>query len=160
MRQDPKPDLRDVLEALERADCKPRKHGKGYQALCPAHEDKSPSLSISEGSRAPVLIKCFAGCTFEQVMTALGFDRRPAAKTQVPLNRGRPRAKKGFSPGPAASPRRRGRGDLLLPQTPRGRHTLPWFGAKVRNSRSGPMTQATSGAIRRPRSGPSTGCPN
>ena len=72
-------DLRDVLEALERAGCKPRKHGAGYQAKCPAHEDSTPSLSVSEGNKAPFVIKCFAGCEYEQIMSALGFDLKKKA---------------------------------------------------------------------------------
>lgn len=37
---------------------------------CPAHADKSPSLSITEKD-GRVLMHCFAGCTFEQVMDAM-----------------------------------------------------------------------------------------
>jgi hypothetical protein len=44
----------------------------GYEALCPAHEDRTPSLSIAEGEDGRVLIKCFAGCPTEAVVEALG----------------------------------------------------------------------------------------
>jgi len=37
---------------------------------CPAHADRSPSLSITLGKRA-VLVHCFAGCTNEAVMQAM-----------------------------------------------------------------------------------------
>ena len=41
-----------------------RKSGSGWTALCPAHEDKRNSLSITEGSDSRILVKCFAGCIF------------------------------------------------------------------------------------------------
>lgn len=34
----------------------------GWLACCPAHEDRSPSLSINAGDDGRVLLKCFAGC--------------------------------------------------------------------------------------------------
>lgn len=37
---------------------------------CPAHEDRTPSLSVTLGSRA-ILFHCFAGCTNAAVMAAL-----------------------------------------------------------------------------------------
>ena len=48
--------------------------GKGkWMACCPAHQDKSPSLAISEADDK-VLIHCFAGCTIEDVTTAIGLN--------------------------------------------------------------------------------------
>jgi protein tyrosine phosphatase len=41
-------------------------------AKCPAHQDNSPSLSISEGYDGRVLVHCFAGCTHTAVLAALG----------------------------------------------------------------------------------------
>ena len=38
---------------------------------CPAHPDRTPSLSITLGKRA-ILVHCFAGCTNEAVMQGLG----------------------------------------------------------------------------------------
>ena len=42
----------------------------------PAHADRSPSLSICEGHDGRVLVHCFAGCTADQVVSALGLARR------------------------------------------------------------------------------------
>ena len=44
----------------------------GYRALCrcPAHADRSPSLSIRQGDRG-VLVHCFAGCNPVDVLRAL-----------------------------------------------------------------------------------------
>ena len=50
-----------------------RREGKGWKALCPAHADKNPSLSISEENNR-VLLHCFAGCPTESVSAALGIQ--------------------------------------------------------------------------------------
>lgn len=49
-----------------------RERGDGrWSARCPAHADASPSLSIREGQRG-VLLKCWAGCSAEEVCNAVG----------------------------------------------------------------------------------------
>lgn len=45
---------------------------RGWQARCPAHEDGTASLSISEGDDGKVLVHCHAGCTIDAVVAALG----------------------------------------------------------------------------------------
>jgi hypothetical protein len=42
-------------------------------ALCPAHEDKNPSLSI-RGENGRVLLKCFAGCTTKAICESAGIE--------------------------------------------------------------------------------------
>lgn len=49
-----------------------KKSGKDWSARCPAHEDKSPSLSIGEGDDGRVLLKCHVGCTVESICDAWG----------------------------------------------------------------------------------------
>ena len=61
-----------VLTALEARECRPRRSGKSWSACCPAHEDRRPSLSISEGDDGRALVKCFAGCPVEAICQALG----------------------------------------------------------------------------------------
>jgi putative DNA primase/helicase len=46
-----------------------------YQARCPAHDDKNPSLSIREDS-GKVLLKCHAGCSFPAIVAAAGLDQK------------------------------------------------------------------------------------
>lgn len=46
-------------------------HGRYGSARCPAHQDRSPSLSISQGYDLRVLIRCHAGCTQDAVIAAL-----------------------------------------------------------------------------------------
>ena len=62
-----------VLDALRGLGCNPKAHGDGYKAKCPAHEDKNPSLSVSQG-RTRVLMKCHAGCSFQDISAALNTE--------------------------------------------------------------------------------------
>lgn len=48
-----------------------RQAGRGWMARCPAHDDRKPSLSISTGDQAKVLVHCHAGCDQGQVIAAL-----------------------------------------------------------------------------------------
>jgi hypothetical protein len=58
-----------LLDRLERL----RHTGSGrWIARCPAHEDKSPSLSIRALDDGRVLINCFAGCEPGDVLSAIG----------------------------------------------------------------------------------------
>lgn len=50
--------------------------GRGYVARCPAHDDQTPSLSITDAADAAddglrTLVKCHAGCTQGEVIAAL-----------------------------------------------------------------------------------------
>ena len=49
--------------------------GRGrYVALCPAHPDRSPSLTITEGHAGRTLLRCWAGCRTEDVLEKLGLS--------------------------------------------------------------------------------------
>ena len=48
--------------------------GAGYMARCPGHDDDDNSLSIDEGNDGRILLKCFAGCAAEDIVTAVGLD--------------------------------------------------------------------------------------
>lgn len=48
-----------------------RKSGKDWAARCPAHDDKNPSLSISDGDGSKPLVHCHAGCDQRAVIEAL-----------------------------------------------------------------------------------------
>lgn len=45
-----------------------------WQASCPAHEDRSPSLSISEGDDGRVLLHCHGSCPKRAVLDAAGLS--------------------------------------------------------------------------------------
>lgn len=43
-----------------------------WMAKCPAHPDRSPSLSIATGRDGKVLVRCFAGCELSAVLQNAG----------------------------------------------------------------------------------------
>ena len=53
-----------------------KKNGHGYVAHCPAHKDENASLSIDKGRQGNILIKCHAGCTFNEVVAAVGIKAK------------------------------------------------------------------------------------
>ena len=70
-----------------------RRSGNGWMARCPAHADKSPSLSMRD-ENGRVLLHCFAGCAVEDICAALGItvselfaNRRKAPKPEPPILR-------------------------------------------------------------------------
>jgi hypothetical protein len=61
----------EVIERLNGA----RQSGPGkWIAKCPAHSDRSPSLSVRETPDGVVLIHCFAGCHVDAVLHAVGLE--------------------------------------------------------------------------------------
>ena len=48
-----------------------RKAGAAWIARCPAHDDRTPSLSIRDTDDGKVLVRCHAGCRQEQVVLVL-----------------------------------------------------------------------------------------
>ena len=48
--------------------------GRGFMAECPAHEDRVPSLSITEVQDEQVLVHCFARCDTAAVLSAAGLS--------------------------------------------------------------------------------------
>lgn len=43
-------------------------------ACCPAHDDKSPSLTVAEKDDGRILLYCFGGCSIHEVLGAVGLD--------------------------------------------------------------------------------------
>src|SRR5215470_3605068 len=44
---------------------------RGWRARCPAHDDRHPSLDISETTEGRVLVHCWSGCSQAEVIEAL-----------------------------------------------------------------------------------------
>ncbi len=57
-----------VLSRLDKV----RKAGAGYTARCPAHEDRTASLSVTAGNDGRLLLHCFAGCSIGDITGAIG----------------------------------------------------------------------------------------
>ena len=47
-----------------------------YTARCPAHNDSTPSLSISLGKDNRILLKCFAGCAVDDIVHSMGLETK------------------------------------------------------------------------------------
>lgn len=63
--------LQRLLPRLDKV----RETGRGqYLACCPAHDDRSPSLSVRECADNTVLIHCFALCAPPDVLASVGMD--------------------------------------------------------------------------------------
>lgn len=62
--------VQNILSSLKKV----RKTGKSrWVACCPAHPDKSPSLSVADAD-GTILLHCFGGCEASAVMGALGIE--------------------------------------------------------------------------------------
>ena len=59
----------DILDRLEKVT---GSKGK-WMACCPAHQDKSPSLAVTETDDR-VLVHCFSGCDTQDVTAAIGLN--------------------------------------------------------------------------------------
>ena len=57
-----------------------------WQAKCPAHEDRSPSLSIGERD-GKTLVHCFGGCDVESVLGAVGLTVSDCFPDPDPIDR-------------------------------------------------------------------------
>lgn len=62
-----------VFDLLAGLGLRPMVHPAGASARCPAHDDRKPSLGLSDGD-GKVLLICRAGCTTEQILGALGLS--------------------------------------------------------------------------------------
>lgn len=61
--------LENILRKLDKV----KKAHRGYKACCPVHNDKNPSMTITESDDGKVLIHCFScGARGTDVVEALG----------------------------------------------------------------------------------------
>jgi hypothetical protein len=65
-----------LLSALRSHGFEPKRSGDGWVCRCPAHDDRSPSLSIGVGSDGRALVVCHAGCETAKVLAAVGLRMR------------------------------------------------------------------------------------
>ena len=76
-----------LLAALAERDCNPTPNAAGWSARCPAHDDRRPSLSISEGDDGRALLDCKAGCATENVVDAIGLRMPDLFRDAQPIQR-------------------------------------------------------------------------
>jgi hypothetical protein len=91
----------ELLAALRSRGLEPKRSGDGWTCRCPAHHDRSPSLSIGIGEDGRALVNCHAGCATADVLAALGLTLRDL----MPQDEGSKRSQRnGRSFGVTASP--------------------------------------------------------
>jgi hypothetical protein len=101
------PALDVVIERLKQHGCDPKPVGAGqWRSRCPGHEDRNPSLSIKEEADGKVLIHCFAGCAFGDILAPLGIT---AADLRVGEAPSRPPGKTSAKPKRNGAAERTGR---------------------------------------------------
>lgn len=66
----------EIVAILREAGCGPKLCGGSWIARCPAHADRSPSLSVKRGGDGRALVRCHAGCDIVSVVKALGLGLR------------------------------------------------------------------------------------
>lgn len=75
--------LDNLLSRLQKV----KRVGKdSHIACCPAHQDKSPSMTIREIEEGKILLHCFGGCSVDEICRSIGItiadimpDRQPDA---------------------------------------------------------------------------------
>ncbi|MCO8127254.1 AAA family ATPase [Acidimicrobiia bacterium EGI L10123] len=72
-----------VLERLAARGSNAKQSGTEWMASCPAHDDHTPSLSLSTGTDGSVLLHCHAGCDTAAVLERLGLELRDLFGTQA-----------------------------------------------------------------------------
>lgn len=75
--------LQDILTATR---AKPNQGGNGWKGHCPAHKDRSPSLSIDHGRNGGIILNCHAKCHIDSICAALNItqaDLFPPKQTQA-----------------------------------------------------------------------------
>lgn len=79
--------LDEFLGALVRLDCNPRQKAPGqWQARCPAHDDRRPSLIVTDGGeRVEWRVHCFTGCTFTDIIGAVDGGRKSLPEYERPV---------------------------------------------------------------------------
>lgn len=81
--------LNNIL-ALTRA--KPNKGGNGWKGHCPAHKDRTPSLSIDRGNNGGIILNCHRNCDKDSICSALNitqadlFPSKPTTQTKPRYN--------------------------------------------------------------------------
>ena len=59
-----------------------------YLSRCPAHDDRSPSLSIKETPDGTLLVKCWSGCSVLEIVNAVGLELKDLFPQQnIPLHK-------------------------------------------------------------------------
>ena len=97
-----------VIQSLHERGKNPQEKGDHYEALCPAHDDTNPSLTIRRADSGTVLIKCQSlKCSADNIVKAIGLTMKdlfpPSMTNGNAPPRSNPTAANGKTP-PASKP--------------------------------------------------------
>lgn len=85
-----------LLSRLEKV----KRTGAGqWIACCPAHDDRSPSMSVRELDDGRVLLHCFGGCAVESILSAAGLTFEALFPDRAPDAHRPQRTRRQFHPG-------------------------------------------------------------
>lgn len=73
--------LRPIDRVLDKLNYQGPRDRNDYQCLCPSHDDRNPSLSVTEKPDGTVLVHCFAGCQPKDIVAALGMTMKDLSVT-------------------------------------------------------------------------------
>ena len=92
--------IEELLERLKGV----REIGPGsWMACCPAHDDRNPSMSVTERDRK-ILMHCHAGCSVDDICAALGIEKKDLFEDDLARGGGRVRRPKGDAAGLPCDP--------------------------------------------------------
>nr|WP_299245356.1 CHC2 zinc finger domain-containing protein [uncultured Halomonas sp.] len=64
----------DVHALLQRLEKVKQTRSDAWKACCPAHDDRSPSLSVRLVDEGKILLKCWSGCSASDIVATLGME--------------------------------------------------------------------------------------
>lgn len=107
-------DIRELLARLT-VSHGPNDNGE-YMCKCPAHEDRTASLSVREGDGGKILLHCMAGCSTGDVVRAMGIkmaDLFPAGSRPQGERKAKQAAPKQGGQSAATKPKRKPLGKMV-----------------------------------------------
>jgi hypothetical protein len=85
------------LETILSRLTKVKGRNNSYTACCPAHNDRNPSLAIRETEDGRILLKCFSGCSAEEILSAISLDMDQLFPERLPNHRYQPEKPRFYS---------------------------------------------------------------
>ena len=65
-----------VIDRLAERQLQVISKGSYFAIQCPSHPDREPSATLKRGDKGHALLKCFSGCTCQDMASSLGLTMR------------------------------------------------------------------------------------
>lgn len=85
----------------------------GWMACCPAHDDHNPSMHVNVGADGRILVKCYAGCSTDEIVAALGLKVKDLMPERPERVRGKGKANAKAKGAKASSAKKSGKATKL-----------------------------------------------